>query len=150
MTDKNTILDPVNPVEYNWTSDYQDMQTGLIAQEIANANSVLVSTGSGTAWESPYTINTSNWSTSWSTSPMTVSPAATLDLQGEGADIRLNGESIVETLAEIKDALLIPRKINANTQLESEFKELKELRLEYERRVKEFQEKKKVWDILKD
>jgi len=145
MNDTNTTIPPITPVEFNWTSDYQDMQTGLTAQEISNANSVLVSNGTSTTWESPYII-TSNWSTS----PISVSPAATLDLQGEGADIRLNGESLMETLAEIKDALLIPRKINANTQLESEFEELKELRLEYERRVKEFQEKKKVWDILKD
>ena len=80
---------------------------------------------------------------------MTVGQSGTLQLDGENADIKINGERLNETLREIKEALLVPRSLHRNTELENEFDELKQFALEYEQRVKEFKEKKQVWDILK-
>jgi len=75
-------------------------------------------------------------------------PSAKIVLQGENADIDINGESLKETLQAIKDALKIPNRIQQDARLEESFQELKELRETYERLCKEYQEKQRVWDIL--
>lgn len=86
---------------------------------------------------------------SWSqVSPVTISQTATIDLKGESADIVINGESLKETLQAIKDALKIPGRIQQDAKLEESFAELRQLREEYERQVKEYREKQKVWDTL--
>lgn len=72
-----------------------------------------------------------------------------LVLKGESADIEINGESLNETLQAIKDALRIPNRIQRNDKLEAEFEELKQLREQYEKSLKEYQEKMQTWDILK-
>jgi hypothetical protein len=149
-------LDGVKPIQWEWDSatDYSSINMasgslpsgalpGFTAQDIGH---VLTTNGTGDAnWSSPYTVNTSQWPTT----PMTVGQSGTLQLDGENADIKINGESLNETLREIKEALLVPRSLHRNTELENEFDELKQFALEYEQRVKEFKEKKRVWDILK-
>ena len=117
---------------------------------------------SGAGYSSPYTLGVSNgtsatdliWSgattATWTTAPVTISQKATIDLKGEEADIVINGESLKETLQAIKDALKIPGRIQQDAKLERDFEELRSLRLEYERRVKEYREKQQVWDTLKN
>ena len=109
---------------------------------------------------SPYTIavganGTSasdlNWSgTSWTTAPVTISQKASIDLRGEDADIVINGESLKETLQAIKDALKIPGRIQQDAKLEESFQELRQLREQYEQSVKDYKEKQKVWETLKN
>ena len=147
-------LDGVKPIQWEWSStdatNYSSVNMGtsgtlpgFTAQDIGH---VLTTNGTGgTNWSSPYTINTSQWPPT----PMTVGQSGTLQLDGENADIKINGERLNETLREIKEALLVPRSLHRNTELENEFDELKQFALEYEQRVKEFKEKKQVWDILK-
>ena len=96
------------------------------------------------------TVDTSNmWAVNTSV-VSNLSTSATLSLHGENADIVVNGESLMETLKEIKKELGIPNKLNRNTELESEFEDLKIAAEHYESLVKQYKEKKRVWDILKN
>lgn len=104
-----------------------------------------------------YTFTNSNGTSAtdfgqWSVSanPVTITQKATIDLKGEEADIVINGESLKETLQSIKEALRIPGKLRQDEKLEQDFEELKAIREKYERMVKEYKEKQKVWSTLKD
>lgn len=86
--------------------------------------------------------------TSWTTaSPaVKVSQKATIDLQGEDADIIINGKSLAKTLEGIQDRLGI---LEMNPELEAEFEELREAADRYRELEKKFKEQKRVWDTLK-
>lgn len=88
--------------------------------------------------------------TSWNTAPVTISQSATIDLKGKDADVIINGESLKETLQAIKDALKIPGRIQQDAKLEESFQELRQLREQYEQSVKDYKEKQKVWETLKN
>jgi len=62
----------------------------------------------------------------------------------------INGESLKETLQAIKEALRIPGRIQQDAKLEESFEELRSIREKYEEKVKEYEEKKRVWDTLKN
>jgi hypothetical protein len=70
-------------------------------------------------------------------------------LGGPDADIEINGESIVDTLKQIKEQLQIPNRLNRNSKLEAEFEELKQLGEQYRDLETKFREQKRVFDILK-
>lgn len=72
--------------------------------------------------------------------------SATIELNGEDADIRVNGESLMDTLRGIQDRLNILR---PNTELEAEWDELRELGEQYRKLEAQFAEKSKVWSALK-
>ena len=90
-----------------------------------------------------YTTNTTVGS--WST-PVTINQSGTIDLQGENADIKVNGESLMETLRSIQDRLNMLR---PNLELEAEWDQLKELGDQYRKLEAEFKEKSKMWNVLK-
>lgn len=95
------------------------------------------------------TSATDMWTnTSWTTaSPaVKVSQKATIDLQGEDADIIINGKSLAKTLEGIQDRLGI---LEMNPELEAEFEELREAADRYRELEKKFKEQKRVWDTLK-
>lgn len=111
-------------------------------------------TGTSTS-ATTYTIPASAWSNvTLSTSPSNGTWATTqggkIELKGESADVVINGESLKETLQAIKEALRIPNRIQQDAKLEQDFEEIKTLREKYEQKVKEYQEQKRVWDILKN
>ena len=72
--------------------------------------------------------------------------AATLELQGEGADIRINGVSLTDVLKNIEQRLNILR---PNTELESEWDQLNNLGEQYRALEAELKEKSKMWSTLK-
>ena len=72
--------------------------------------------------------------------------AATLELQGEGADIRINGVSLTDVLKNIEQRLNILR---PNTELEAEWDQLQELGNRYRQLEAELKEKSRVWEKLK-
>jgi hypothetical protein len=67
-------------------------------------------------------------------------------LQGDDADIEINGESVVGMLKEIRDRLRI---IQVSESMEAEWNELRELREQYEAKLAECREKSKAWEALK-
>jgi hypothetical protein len=101
---------------------------------------------------SGYTYTNASTSVDWSNgaNPVTITQKATIDLKGEGADITINGESLSETLKEIKQALRLPSKLAQDPKLEEAWSELQAVGEHYNRLLKEYREKQKVWDTLKD
>lgn len=86
-------------------------------------------------------------SNGWTSTPaLTVNQSGTIDLEGKNADIRVNGESLMETLRSIQDRLNMLR---PNTELEAEWDQLRELGEQYRKLEAEFKEKSKMWDTLK-
>lgn len=69
-----------------------------------------------------------------------------LHLEGDGADITLNGESLMATLRALEQRLNILR---PNTELEAEWDQLKELGDQYRQLEAELKEKQKMWNMLK-
>ena len=86
------------------------------------------------------------WSDTLSVNPGTTQPSAKISLQGEDADIEINGESVVGMLREIRDRLNI---IQVSETMEREWDELRALREQYEAKLAECREKSQAWDALK-
>jgi hypothetical protein len=85
----------------------------------------------------------------WTTTPNTainISQSGTIQLEGKNADIRVNGESMMETLRGIQNRLNMLR---PNTELEAEWDQLRELGEQYRKLEAEFEEKSKMWNTLK-
>jgi hypothetical protein len=120
-----------------------------------------ISIGPATTATTGYTYTTGStsatdliWGTSGSScnttaNPVTVTQRAQIELKGDDADILFNGESLKETLREIKEALRIPSKLNRDEQLEKEWEELKSAADHYNKLKQEYKEKQRVWDTLK-
>jgi hypothetical protein len=69
-----------------------------------------------------------------------------LSLQGDGADVEINGKSLTLILETLERHLAIVR---PNSELEKEFGELKEIGDMYRAKEKELLEKRRVWETLK-
>lgn len=72
--------------------------------------------------------------------------SAKIRLDGEGADIEINGESLLDMLKNIEQRLNI---LKPNESLESEWEELRALGEQYRALEKHIQEKQATWDRLK-
>ena len=79
-------------------------------------------------------------------SPITSTANGTLELQGKEADVRINGVSLTGVLKNIEERLNILR---PNTELETEWHQLKELGDQYRQLEAELKEKSKMWEKLK-
>ena len=79
-------------------------------------------------------------------SPNNSISSGTLELQGKGADVRINGVSLTGVLKNIEERLNILR---PNAELETEWHQLRELGDQYRRLEAELQEKSRVWGKLK-
>ena len=82
----------------------------------------------------------------YASSPITSTTNGTLELQGKGADVRINGVSLTGVLKNIEERLNILR---PNTELETEWHQLKELGDQYRQLEAELKEKSKMWGKLK-
>jgi hypothetical protein len=79
---------------------------------------------------------------------LTQSPfsAPKIQLNGEGADVEVNGWSLVAAVKSIEQRLAI---MQPNTELESEWEELKQLGDQYRKLEQHIQNKQATWDKLK-
>ena len=101
---------------------------------------------SGVTWSNPiYTASANFGNIGGFTSPAMLDQRGMLELQGEGADIKINGHSLTQTLQTIQDRLNMLR---PNLELEKEWDQLQELGNQYRRLEAEFKEKQKVWESL--
>lgn len=76
-------------------------------------------------------------------------PNNTLHVKGDAefeGDLKIKGQSILESLQKIEDRLAI---LHPNQELESRWDELKELGEKYRQLEQEILDKEKVWDIIK-
>jgi len=112
---------------------YNSALTGANANVTVSGGGVLG--GAGYA-NSIFTLNDS----------LNVRPSATIDLQGDDADIRINGESLMETLTLMKQRLAW---LDVRSDLESEWQELRELGDRYRALVANIEDKTRMWETLK-
>jgi hypothetical protein len=103
----------------------------------SNTYPYIVSTTGG-----PYTINGgAGTGYPWSTS---ISPKLRLD--GEGADIEVNGVSLMDMIGKIEERLNI---LHPNEKLEAEWEELRALGEQYRKLEQHIKDKQATWDKLK-
>jgi hypothetical protein len=74
------------------------------------------------------------------------SASGVLDLNGDNADIKINGKSLVDTLTALEERLNI---LTPNPKLEAEWDELRELGERYRELEKQCKEKAEMWKKLK-
>jgi predicted RNase H-like nuclease (RuvC/YqgF family) len=107
--------------------------------------------GTATTAANPYSVSGANGytNTTWTTAanPMTVTQQATIQLNGEKADIVINGKSLKDTLEALESRLAM---LKPDVSLETEWAELKRLGDEYRKLELEIKEKMKTWDTLKN
>jgi len=78
--------------------------------------------------------------------PVGTGPSAKLNLNGEGADITVNGWSLVDAIQKIEERLNI---LTPNAKMESEWDQLRELGEQYRALEKKLQEQGDMWARLK-
>lgn len=119
----------------------QDLFSSINTIDLSSVNVGTTITGaSGTNWAF------SNMNDTISIGSGLIQPANTIQINGEGADIVINGESVMETLRVIQDRLNMLR---PNPELEAEWDQLRELGEQYRRLEAELKEKSQMWATLK-
>jgi len=98
-----------------------------------------------TSFGGPYTIN-SGAGTSINSPWATYNSSPKIRLDGEGADIEVNGWSLVDAVKKIEQRLNI---LHPNTELEAEWEELKTLGEQYRKLEQHIKDKQATWDRLK-
>jgi hypothetical protein len=96
----------------------------------------------------PYTITagTGLYTTGTNASPWYNTTSSKIRLDGEGADIEVNGVSLMDMIERIEQRLNI---LHPNEKLEEEWAELRALGEQYRKLEKHIQEKQATWDRLK-
>ena len=126
----------------NWSSYNIDTSMGT---DTITLDSSMFTTGSITA---PYTYTTSGTSGyTLSSNPSTVHIDADGLTMKEGADIVVGGKSLTQAIEKIEQRLAI---LKPNTELESRWEQLKELRNLYVELERDLLEKEKIMKILKE
>jgi hypothetical protein len=77
---------------------------------------------------------------------LTTTTSGVVDIRGENADLRVNGKSLLKTLESIEERLNM---LTANSEMEAEWDELKELGDRYRELEQQCKEKSKMWAKLK-
>jgi hypothetical protein len=104
-------------------------------------------TGGGYTVAPNVTLNGGLYSTGTVSQPWsTYTGAPKIKLDGEGADIEVNGWSLIESIKKIEERLNI---LTPNTELETEWEELRALGDEYRKLEQHIKDKQATWDKLK-
>lgn len=99
-------------------------------------------------WVTHTVWTTTGTSGSWNISDvdLTSPPSGKIRLEGEDADIEINGRSLTQILDSIEQRLGM---LKCREDLEKDWHELKRLGDQYRALVKDIEEKHKIWDALK-
>lgn len=97
------------------------------------------------------TINSGTYSLGGAGAGININPWATntsskIKLDGEGADIEVNGWSLIDAIQKIEERLNI---LHPNTELETEWEELRTLGEQYRKLEQHIKDKQATWDKLK-
>lgn len=109
------------------------------------SNAAITNNGAvtGSIYTGPYTISSGTGITSpWGPA----SASAKIRLDGEGADIEVNGESLIGMIQKIEERLNI---LHPNEKLEAEWEELRALGEQYRKLEQHIKDKQATWDRLK-
>ena len=146
----NDVCYDSSPYMYNNASD----TITLSGSELTNGGSTILNPGGLTgSYGQVYTVgagagsNTSPWATGAGsyTFPST-SASSKITLNGDNADIEVNGKSLLSTLAALEERLniLVP-----NPAMEKEWDQLKKLGDKYRKLEKKLKEQSDMWNKLK-
>ena len=113
--------------------------TGTIGSNSSPYNSVSATGG-------PYTITSGAGVTAINNPWATYNPAPKIRLDGEGADIEVNGWSLIDAIKKIQERLNI---LTPNEKLEVEWAELRALGEQYRKLEQHIRDKQATWDRLK-
>ena len=128
--------DTITLSSYPWSSTSIN-NTSITGGGFAYPNTVLATGG-------PYTLN-SGAGTGVSQPWPTYTGAPTLNLNGEGADIKVNEWSLVDAIKKLEERLNI---LTPNTKLEEEWEELRALCNKYRELEQHIKDKQATWDRL--
>jgi len=145
----NSVADTITLSSLNYSN-------AVVGGGVSYPNVTMASSGVYTTSTGPYTINggagvnTSPYTISGgvgvNTSPWTYNSSPKIQLNGEGADIELNGWSLIESFKKIEERLNI---LTPNTKLEEEWEELRALGDKYRELEQQIKDKQATWDRLK-
>lgn len=124
---------------------YTTMGVGAIGSNINGT--INTTTGTGTSYNWNTTSVPGTWSNiSITSNPNSLSSSGVMELQGENADVKINGRSLMNAIENLEQRLniLVP-----NPELEAEWDELKELGDRYRELEKKCKEKGEMWNKLK-
>ena len=130
----------------NWISQGLVGTLALDLSSVSNGHgSITGAVGSNTIWTTT-TTGTGGYNWTIPSAPTTISQGGRISLQGESADIDINGRSMSAWMAKVEERLniLIP-----NPELEREWDELRRLGERYRKLEKKCQEKAEMWKQLK-
>jgi len=127
-----------------YTTDTIDLS--MLSNTVIGSPYTVTSSLTANAFPGGFTTGT-GWTTSGNTPWLTQSSVAPkINLDGEGADIVVNGESLIGMLHRIQERLNI---LTPNPALEAEWAELRELGEQYRKLEQHIQEKQATWNRLK-
>ena len=108
---------------------------------VSGVNTVLGGTGY------TYTTNTTSPFLATGSNPaMVVNQSGSIDIQGQNADIKINGKSMKTWMEAVEERLNI---LTPNPELEKDWDELQELGERYRALEKKCREKAQMWEALK-
>jgi len=108
---------------------------------VSGVNTVLGGTGY------TYTTNTTSPFLATGSNPaMVVNQSGSIDIQGQNADIKINGKSMKTWMEAVEERLNI---LTPNPELEAEWDELQELGERYRALEQQCREKARMWEKLK-
>ena len=131
----NSVADTITLSSLNYSNT-------VVGGGVSYPNVTMASSGVYTTNTGPYTSG----SAGVNTSPWTYNSSPKIQLNGEGADIELNGWSLIESLKKIEERLNI---LHPNTKLEAEWEELRALGDKYRELEQQIKDKQATWDRLK-
>lgn len=123
-----------------------DLSNITSAITVSNTGTSNVSVTSGTGITIPWTTTTQSSDTHTLGPNWNNGTSAKIRLDGPGADIEINGESLTDMLRNIEQRLNI---LKPNPELESEWEDLRKLGDQYRELENQIIQKQKMWDTLK-
>ena len=150
LEDTLTVSSISAPIQGTWIGPLQDPSNTdtITLSSIANGGVSLTSpyTFAGTIGtgfsNTTYSTSSAGTSTPWYTN--SVSPK--IKLEGEDADVEVNGWSLVSAVKRIEERLGL---FQLNTELEAEWEELRTLGEQYRKLEQHIQDKQATWDRIK-
>ena len=138
--DTITVTPTVDTITLSDPSTFKFSNTTITSGGYTVSNASIVSNGTGGSY--PYVTTGTGITSPWG--PTTVSSKIRLD--GKGADIEVNGESLIGMIKKIEERLNI---LTPNEKLEAEWDELRELGNQYRELEQHIKDKQATWDRLK-
>lgn len=160
MDDKEDILEQLREglrqhqdyYQADGRDDIQSLTTSSVISLDFSDLTTNINTGPTFNWPStpstPITISGSGTSATWGQIGINngINRSSKIALEGENADIEINGESLCGMIRGIQERLNI---LCPDPEMEQEWDELREIREQYETKLAQCKEKSRAWKALK-